>query len=130
MSQTNSYSQDWFKFVHSGIAESRTNQETDFICECAPLPRFREVLDVCCGTGRHSRALAHRGYTVTGVERDAAAIARARELAGGVTYVEADVRDYAPRHGAYDLVILMSQSFGYFDAQANRHLLGRLATGL
>ena len=80
--------------------------------------------------GRHSRALAQRGYVVAGVERDAAALARARELAGGPTYVEADVRDYALRRGAYDLVLLMSQSFGYFDAPANRDLLKRLTNGL
>lgn len=127
---TNSYSQNWFNFFHAGIAESRTGQEVDFVCACAPLPRFRDVLDLCCGMGRHSRALAQRGYVVTGVERDASAVARARELAGGATYVEADVRGYAPRPGAYDLAILMSQSFGYFDAPANRDLLKRLGNGL
>ncbi|HKP03679.1 MAG TPA: class I SAM-dependent methyltransferase [Chthoniobacterales bacterium] len=131
MSQiTNSYSENWFRFFHAGIPESRTRQEVDFICACAPLPRFRDVLDVCCGMGRHVRALAQRGYAVTGVERDAAAIAAAREREGGVTYVEADIRDYAPRLDAYDLTILMSQSFGYFDPPANRDLLKRLANGL
>ena len=131
MSQiTNSYSENWFRFFHAGIPESRTNREVDFICACAPLPRFRDVLDVCCGVGRHARALAQRGYAVTGVERDAGAISTARELAGGVTYVEADVSDFAPRRGAYDLTILMSQSFGYFDPTANRDLLKRLANGL
>jgi SAM-dependent methyltransferase len=127
---TNSYSQEWFRFFHAGIVESRTNQEVNFICTCAPLPRFRNVLDVCCGMGRHSRALAKCGYVVVGVERDAVAIARARELAGGPAYVEADVRDYAPPRGAYDLAILMSQSFGYFDAPANRDLLKKLRNGL
>jgi SAM-dependent methyltransferase len=130
MIQTNSYSSDWFKFFHAGIAESRTKEEVDFICAAAPLPRFRDVLDVCCGMGRHARALAQRGYVVTGVERDASAIGRARELAGGVDYIEADVRNYAPREGAYDLEILMSQSFGYFEAAANEDLLKRLASGL
>jgi SAM-dependent methyltransferase len=131
MSQTtNSYSQDWFRLFHAGIAESRTNQEADFVCACAPLPRYRDVLDVCCGMGRHARALAQRGYAVTGVERDTAAIARARGLGGGPAYVHADVRDYAPPRRACDLVVLMSQSFGYFDAPSNRDLLKRLADGL
>jgi SAM-dependent methyltransferase len=130
MNQTNSYTEDWFRFFHAGIAESRTNQEVDFICASAPLPRFRDVLDVCCGMGRHARALTQRGYAVTGVERDAAAIARARDLGGGPAYVQADVRDYAPPRTACDLVILMSQSFGYFDAPANCDLLKRLAHGL
>jgi SAM-dependent methyltransferase len=127
---TNSYSQDWFKFFHAGMAEARTSQEADFVCRGAPLPGFRKVLDLCCGKGRHSRALASRGYSVTGVERDAAAIAKARELAGGPSYLQADVRDYQPDISAYDLAIVMAQSFGYFDAATNRDLLRRLATGV
>ena len=129
-SEPNSYSHRWFKFFHIGIAETRTTQEIDFVCACAPLPCFRKVVDVCCGMGRHARALFSRGYSVTGVERDAVAIARARELAGGPSYIQADVRDYQPDLCAYDLAIVMSQSFGYFDAATNRDLLRRLATGV
>jgi SAM-dependent methyltransferase len=128
--RTNSYSQDWFKFFHAGIAGARTTQEVDFVCHCAPLPDFHKVLDLCCGMGRHARALANRGYSVTGVERDAAAIAKARELAGGPTYLHTDVRDYQPASPEYDLAIVMSQSFGYFDAVTNRDLLRRLGAGV
>jgi SAM-dependent methyltransferase len=129
-SEPNAYSYRWFELFHIGIAESRTTQETDFICACAPLPRFREVVDVCCGMGRHARALFHRGYSVTGIERDAVAIAKARELVGGPSYIQADICDYQPVVGAYDLAIVMSQSFGYFDATTNRDVLRRLAAGV
>jgi SAM-dependent methyltransferase len=128
--EPNAYSHRWFKFFHTGIAETRTTQEIDFVCACAPLPGFRKVVDVCCGMGRHARALFSRGYSVTGVERDAAAIARARELAGGPSYIQADVRDYQPDIGAYDVAIVMSQSFGHFDAATNRDLLRRLTMGV
>jgi SAM-dependent methyltransferase len=37
-------------------------------------PRGR-VLDVACGSGRHLRWLAGRGHAVTGIDRDAAAVA-------------------------------------------------------
>ena len=126
----NSYSERWFSFFHAGIAESRTVQEVGFICACAPLPEFSKVLDLCCGMGRHARALSGRGYSVTGVERDTAAIGRARELAGGPNYIQADVRDYQPEASAYDVAIIMSQSFGYFDAATNRDLLRRLGMGV
>lgn len=126
--ELNAYSHRWFKFFHVGIAETRTAQEVDFVCACAPLPSFRKVVDVCCGTGRHARALSSRGYSVTGVERDVAAIAKARELGGGPSYVQVDVRDYQPE--ACDLAIVMSQSFGHFDAAMNRDLLRRLASGV
>ena len=128
--ESNSYSQRWFKFFHVGITESRTTQETDFICACAPLPCFRKVVDVCCGMGRHARALFSRGYSVTGVERDAVAVARARELASGPSYIQADVRDYQPDICAYDLAIVMSQSFGHLDTATNRDVLRRLAMGV
>jgi len=39
------------------------------------------VLDVACGGGRHLRWLAARGFAVTGVDRDAAALAPLRDVA-------------------------------------------------
>ena len=128
--EPNTYSHLWFKFFHIGISETRTSEEVDFVCACAPLPDFRKVVDVCCGMGRHARVLFSRGYSVTGVDRDIAAIVRARELAGGPSYIHTDVRDYQPDACAYDLTIIMSQSFGYFDASTNRDVLRRLAAGV
>ena len=118
--EPNIYSPDWFEFFHVDIDEARTIQETIFIAECAPLPEFRRVLDVCCGMGRHARALSELGYSVTGVDRDANMISKARELGGGPEYVVADIRDYAPDRGVFDAAIVMSQSFGYFDPATNR----------
>ena len=128
--EPNSYSRHWFEFFHVGIDEARTRQETIFIAECAPLPDFRRVLDVCCGMGRHARALSELGYSVTGVDRDANMISKARELGGGPEYVVADIRDYAPDRGAFDAAIVMSQSFGHFGAGTNRDVLARFTNGL
>jgi SAM-dependent methyltransferase len=48
----------------------------------APLLRERgSVLDVACGSGRHLRWLAGRGFAVTGVDRDEAALAPLRDAA-------------------------------------------------
>ena len=126
----NAYSHRWFEFFHFGIAEGRTMRETAFICRCIPLPDFRNVLDVCCGMGRHARALSSRGYSVIGIDRDGHMIAKARALSGGPCYVNTDVRDYRPEPGAFDVAIIMSQSFGYFDSTTNRDVLRRLATGV
>jgi len=80
--------------------------------------------------GRHARALSSRGYSVIGIDRDADIISKARELAGGPNYVIADIREYRPEPGAFDVAIVMSQSFGYFDAATNRDVLGRLAASV
>jgi SAM-dependent methyltransferase len=128
--EPNVYSRQWFEFFHVGIDEARTNREVEFICGCAPLPDFRSILDVCCGMGRHARPLSELGYFVTGIDRDANMISKARELGGGPNYVVADIRDYAPDRGAFDTAIVMSQSFGYFDAATNRDVLARLANSV
>jgi SAM-dependent methyltransferase len=128
LAEPNAYSGRWFEFFHVGIDEGRTIQETDFVCHCAPLPDFRRVLDVCCGMGRHARELSSRGYSVVGIERDADAIAKA--LAGGPNYMIADVRDYRPEPDAFDVAIILGQSFGYFDAATNRDVLARVASGV
>ena len=47
------------------------------------------VLDLACGTGRHTHLLRDMGYRVCAVDRDAAAVAVLRSLAG----VEVDVAD-------------------------------------
>ena len=79
-SEPNTYSRHWFESFHTGISDERTTPEVDFISSFAPLPQFRDVIDICCGMGRHARALSKRGYTVTGVDRDFSILARAREL--------------------------------------------------
>ncbi|MFT3776935.1 MAG: class I SAM-dependent methyltransferase [Ottowia sp.] len=48
------------------------------------------VLDVACGSGRHLRWLAARGHPVTGVDRDAQALA---SLAGLGELIEADIEN-------------------------------------
>ena len=128
--EPNRYSHQWFRFFHTDIAETRTAREIGFVCLCAPLPDFRKVIDICCGMGRHARGLFSRGYFVTGVDRDAIAVARARKRAGGPSYIQADIRDYQPDACAYDLAIIMSQSFGYFDGSTNRDVLRRVAAGV
>jgi len=45
------------------------------------LPDGARVLDVACGSGRHLRWLAARGFRMTGVDRDATAVAALRPLA-------------------------------------------------
>jgi len=128
--EPNAYSDHWFKVFPTEIAEARTTREIDFVCACAPLPSFRRVIDVDCGMGRHARGLFKRGYLVTGVERDAVVVSKARELAGGPSYLQADIRDYQPDSSTYDVVIIMAQSFGYFDASTNRHVLQQLAVAV
>lgn len=77
-----------------------------------------DVLDLCCGPGRHSVAFAKRGATVTGVDRSAFLLERAAHHAHAndveVEWVHEDMRRFV-RPDSFDLVINMFTSFGYFD---------------
>lgn len=127
---SNVYSQRWFESFHLTIPDARTHLEVGLICAFAPLPDFSRIADVCCGAGRHSRALADCGYQVTGVDRDPAIVAKAREFGGGPSYIEGDLRHYSPDPAAYDMIVIMGQSYGHFDAATNAAVLQRLAGGL
>ena len=55
-----------------------TGEASDWVRRFAPLvPAGTAVLDVACGGGRHLRWFAARGHPVTGVDRDAQALALA-----------------------------------------------------
>jgi SAM-dependent methyltransferase len=55
---------------------------SDWLRRWAPLLRpGGSVLDVACGSGRHVHWLAAQGFAVTGVDRDAAALAPLRGVA-------------------------------------------------
>lgn len=49
------------------------------------------ALDLACGAGRHLRLLAGDGVAVTGVDRDAAALAGLAGVSGRVELIEADL---------------------------------------
>jgi SAM-dependent methyltransferase len=76
------------------------------------------ILDLCCGVGRHSLAMAQRGYRVTGVDRTAAYLRTARQEAATqgleIELVQADMRDFV-RPEAFDAAINLFSSFGYFE---------------
>lgn len=63
-----------------------------WVLRFAPLIRpGGTVLDVACGSGRHLRWLAQRGFRVTGVDRDGVALAGLRGTPGVEELVEADI---------------------------------------
>lgn len=73
------------------------------------------VLDLACGTGRHAIAAAQLGADVIAVDRDADALATAREFAGEagvrVDWQQADLEDAWPDWGPFDTVLV----FNYLD---------------
>lgn len=77
--------------------------------EVSGLPAGR-ALDVACGEGRNAIWLAERGWRSTGVDFSAMGLAKAERLAGergvDVEWIEADLAQWAPPEGAFDLVVI------------------------
>ena len=99
--------------------------------------KIKTVLDLCCGPGRHSVALAKRGLRVTGVDRTPFLLNMAKRRAQAarvkVEWVLKDMRAFV-RPKAFDLALSLFTSFGYFDDKADdltvlRNLHASLAPG-
>jgi SAM-dependent methyltransferase len=58
-------------------AHAALDQPSAWVARFAPLIPRGKVLDLVCGSGRHSRLLAALGHQVVAIDRDADALARA-----------------------------------------------------
>ncbi len=106
------------------FSESRlaaASEEVDRIVALLRLPSGTRILDLCCGVGRHSLELARRGFSVVGVDRTREYLERAsreaRKQGLEVEFVESDMREFV-RPNAFDAVLNLFTSFGYFDDSA------------
>ncbi|ASA23850.1 class I SAM-dependent methyltransferase [Paenibacillus donghaensis] len=91
-------------------------REVEMMISWLKLAPGAKVLDLCCGMGRHSLALAEAGYEVTGVDLSEPLLceARAQEGAAQVTWIRSDMREL-PLDGGFDAVVNLFTSFGYFE---------------
>lgn len=112
-----------FMFPESRLAEPEAVM--DDVLELLQ-PQGTRVLDLACGPGRWSVAFAQRGFTVTGVDRTKYLLdkARARARAAGVKieWMRQDMREFV-RPAAFDVVLSMFTSFGYFDRKGEDALV-------
>lgn len=87
------------------------------------LPVEGKVLDVCCGSGRHSRVLAELGYDVTGVDLSTYLLdlAKKRDTLNRICYEQCDIRKI-PFVREFDIVFNLFTSFGYFPTDEENEL--------
>jgi len=118
---------DDYLYFFAETLEERADEEADLIWRLLGLEPGMDVLDLACGHGRIANRLAERGARVTGLDRAPLFLEWARRDAADrgveVDYVEGDMREL-PWEGAFDRVVSWFTSFGYFDDEANREVLG------
>ncbi len=89
------------------------------------------ALDLACGEGRNAVWLAQQGWEVTGVDFSQVGLDKARRLAEqravSVQWLLADLVDYIPQAGAFDLVAIL---YLHVEDEAMRKILQRAAAAL
>lgn len=115
----------WDRCYAGGAYAPRT-YPSPFLVERLPaLPRGR-ALDLACGAGRNALRLAEAGYDVEAMDISAVAIERARAAARErgleVDWRVADLDDFEPPPGRFDLITVIRYT--------NRKLMERLPQAL
>lgn len=101
---------------------ANTIADIDLLLSSVDLPKEAAVLDLCCGQGRHTIELASRGYkNLFGLDRSSYLIRLARKrskLQGyDINFMEGDARKIRVKESSLDAVIVMGNSFGYFEKE-------------
>jgi 2-polyprenyl-3-methyl-5-hydroxy-6-metoxy-1,4-benzoquinol methylase len=96
----------------SEIFTQGTIGECDFIETELKSDKSLKVLDVGCGTGRHSVELTRRGYSVTGIDLSETQLKRAKEKAESINlkidFQQQDAR-YLSFNNEFDIAIMLCE---------------------
>jgi len=85
--------------------------------------RVSRVLDLACGAGRHSKVLCRRWWTA-GLDLSEVLLRLAHREGVEAALVRGDMRILPFRDGAFDLVVNLFTSFGYFgDDESHLHVV-------
>jgi ubiquinone/menaquinone biosynthesis C-methylase UbiE len=116
--------------AHAGLAYLRysftkgTAQETAFILDVLGLAAGMGLVDVGCGPGRHSHALAEAGIEVVGLDISSAFL----RAAGDGSWVRADARRLPFRPRSFDAAISLCQGgFGLLGGDDDAMVLRQMA---
>ncbi|MFW9999291.1 MAG: methyltransferase domain-containing protein [Candidatus Hodarchaeota archaeon] len=122
---------DWWKKIFNAyylktdgdVVEDQkiTNFEIDFFSKVMQFHPDHHILDLCCGQGRHSIELANRGFNnVHGLDRSRFLIQKAKSNAKKFGFIckfrEGDARKLPYNPDTFDFVLILGNSFGYFES--------------
>ncbi|HEX7401980.1 MAG TPA: methyltransferase domain-containing protein [candidate division Zixibacteria bacterium] len=114
---------EWQKFFDAhapvymdNIFTKNTVKEVDFLLKELRLPKRGSILDMGCGTGRHSIELAKRGYKVTGVDLSSGMLSQAKMQAQKakvkVEWVQSDATRFKSKRPFDAAICLCEGAFG------------------
>ena len=112
--------QQWYEALFENFAENYEKEvytkgtigEVDFIEKEINFDKSKKILDLGCGTGRHTIELTKRGYSVTGLDLSETQLRKAREKADAlkmnINFIKDDARYYKLEE-KFDLVIMICE---------------------
>lgn len=112
--------QDWFgtKYYHL-LYQNRDEAEARLflsnLIKNLPIHQSDRILDLACGSGRHSHFLAEAGFNVTGIDLSEENILKAKEIKSTAEFYVHDMRN--PVRGKFKVVLNLFTSFGYFECE-------------
>jgi len=110
----------WYESLFENYGKKYDNEnftkgtigECDFIEKELNFDKSLNILDVGCGTGRHSIELSKRGYTMTGIDFSESMLQRAREIAKAceltIKFLRHDARNLPFNH-EFDVAIMLCE---------------------
>jgi len=110
----------WYEILFENYAQKYDNEsftqgtigECDFIENELNFDKMLKILDVGCGTGRHSIELSKRGYSLTGIDLSESQLAQAKEKAKGdnlqIEFLKHDARNL-PFTNEFDAAIMLCE---------------------
>jgi 2-polyprenyl-3-methyl-5-hydroxy-6-metoxy-1,4-benzoquinol methylase len=110
----------WYESLFENYGEKYDNEnftqgtlgECDFIEAELKSDKTLKILDVGCGTGRHTIELSKRGFNVTGIDLSESQLARAKEKADNnslkIDFQKQDARNL-PFTKEYDVAIMLCE---------------------
>jgi len=110
----------WYELLFENYAEKYDNEsfaqgtlgECDFIEQELNSDKTLQILDVGCGTGRHSIELAKRGFSLTGIDLSESLLEKAREKAKQnglkIDFFRHDAR-HIPFENRFDAAIMLCE---------------------
>jgi SAM-dependent methyltransferase len=114
------FGRDYLDVYAHQFNEQLARKEAGFALRALDLKAGTQVLDLCCGQGRHAVALAVAGCAVTGLDLSQQyldmAQSEARKAGVDLETVRADMREI-PFEGRFDAVVNMFSSFGYLESE-------------
>ncbi len=120
--------ESWFGEEYVALYPHRNEAEAEkavaLIADTLGDRPVRLVLDLACGSGRHSRYLGRRWWT-SGVDLSEVLLRIAQRNGTPAKLVRADIRALPYRDSSFDLVVNLFTSFGYFETDAEHSFVIR-----